>query len=264
MTNLAADNGDKDDIDAMEDVSRWFSTPQGRYVLDWELRQYDNAVDDVFGFHAVQIGLPEADFLRENRIPLKIRAGSEDGCTLTATPESLPLATHSVDLVVLPHVLEFSRRPHQILREAERVLIPEGQIVISGFNPLSLWGLKRRLGATLGWDNDHFPWRGRFIGLLRLKDWLTLLGFELNGGRFGCYAPPFAQARWLERFRFMEKAGDRYWPIAGGTYVIRAVKRHHGLRLVTPQWRDARAKRPALVQVARRDNVIHVRPVQRR
>jgi SAM-dependent methyltransferase len=247
-----------------EEVARWFESPQGRYVLDWEQRQVDNAVDDIFGFHAVQIGLPGVDFLRENRIPLKIRAGFEPACTLAASPTHLPLASHSVDLVVLPHVLEFYPHPHQILREAERVLMPEGQIVISGFNPLSLWGLKRGLGATLSRNPKNFPWSGRFIGLLRLKDWLTLLGFELNGGRFGCYAPPFAQSKWLERSAFMEKAGNRWWPIAGGTYVVRAVKRSVGIRLVTPPWREQKAKRPALVQVARRDNVIHVRPIQRR
>lgn len=250
--------------DSSEQVASWFQSPQGRYVLAWEQRQVDNAVDDIFGFHAVQVGLPGVDFLRENRIPLKVRAGLEAGCTLGASPIHLPLASHSVDLLVLPHVLEFSPNPHQILREAERVLMPEGQIVISGFNPLSLWGLKRRLGASLGRDRGNFPWNGRFIGLLRLKDWLTLLGFELNGGRFGCYAPPFAQVKWLERFTFMEKAGDRWWPIAGGTYVVRAVKRNLGMRLVTPPWRDQKMKRPALVQVARRDNVIHVRPIQRR
>lgn len=244
-------------------MSNWFESSQGRYVLEWEQRQYDNAIDDVFGFHAVQVGLPGIDFLRENRIPLKIRAGLEPGCTLAASPGHLPLLSHSVDLVVLPHVLEFSDHPHQILREAERVLMPEGQIVISGFNPLSLWGLKRGLGATVGWDDDAFPWNSRFIGLLRLKDWLALLGFEINGGRFGCYVPPFTKARWLERFQFMEKAGGRWWPIAGATYVIRAIKRNHGMRLVTPPWREMRVKRPALVQVARRDNVIHVRRNQR-
>lgn len=246
-------------------LARWFETPRGRYVLAWEQAQYDNAVDDVFGFHAVQVGLSGVDFLRENRIPLRIRAGQEAGCTLTSEATQLPLASHSMDLVVLPHVLEFSEHPHQILREAERVLRPEGQIVISGFNPLSLWGMKRMLGSALGRsDNGEYPWRGRFIGMLRLKDWLALLGFELNGGRFGCYAPPFVQAKWLERFAFMEKAGDRWWPIAGATYVVRAIKRHVGMRLVTPAWRDERVKRPALVQVARRDNVIHVRPIQKR
>jgi SAM-dependent methyltransferase len=248
----------------MAEVSRWFESEQGRYVLDWEQRQYDNAVDDIFGFHAVQVGLPGVDFLRENRIPLKLRAGGEEGCTLAAAPEHLPLASHCVDLLVLPHVLEFSEHPHQILREAERVLIPEGQIVISGFNPLSLWGAKRRLGATLRRKGRDYPWNSRFIGLPRLKDWLALLGFEFNGGQFGCYAPPFVQARWLERFDFMERAGSRGWPIAGGTYVIRAIKRNHGMRLVTPPWREPRVKRPALVQVARRNNVIHVRPIQRR
>ena len=135
--------------------------------------------------------------------------------------------------MVLPHVLEFSAHPHRILREAARVLMPDGQIVISGFNPLSLWGMRRALGP----GRKEFPWRGRFIGLLRLKDWLQLLSFELNGGRFGCYAPPFAQAKWLERSAFMEKAGDRWWPIAGGVYVVRAVKRTVGMRLVMPNWR---------------------------
>ena len=243
---------------------QWLETPQGRYVLDWEQRQIDSAVDDIFGFHAVQIGLPTVDLLRENRIPLKVTAGREKGCMLNAAPQKLPFATHSVDLLILPHVLEFSDNPHQILREAERVLIPEGQLVITGFNPMSLWGVRRRLHALLRRDTTEFPWCGRFIGLLRLKDWLSLLGFEINGGLFGCYAPPMAQSKWLERFHFAEVAGARWWSIAGGTYVIRAVKRHHGIRLVTPPWRETRMRRRALVQVARRDNVIHVRPAERR
>ena len=246
-------------------LAQWFDTPRGRYVLAWEQGQYDSAVDDMFGFHAVQIGLPQIDFLRENRIPLRFHAGLEPGCDLRAEPTHLPLASHSMDLVVLPHVLEFAAHPHQILREAERVLRPEGQIVISGFNPLSLWGMKRATGSAVARrDCGEHPWCGRFIGLLRLKDWLSLLGFELNGGRFGCYAPPFAQAKWLERFAFMENAGNRWWPIAGAVYVVRAVKRTVGMRLVQAPWRDTAIKRPSLVQVARRDNVIHVRPLESR
>jgi SAM-dependent methyltransferase len=201
--------------------------------------------------------LPDIDFLRASRIPLRLAVGGA-GAPLVAEATQLPLATHSVDLLVLPHVLEFSANPHQILREVERVLMPEGQVIISGFNPLSLWGIKGL------WGGAAYPWCGSFIGLFRLRDWLTLLGFELNGGRFGCYAPPFDQARWLQRFSFMESAGDRWWPIAGGVYVVRAVKRTAGMRLVMPSWREQRVKRPSLVQVARRDNVIHVRPVAKR
>ena len=241
-------------------LADWFETPKGSYVLGWERKQFDAAVEDVFGFNAVQVGLPGLDFLRESRIPLKVRAGLEPGCGLRSDPEQLPLAAQSIDLLALPHVLEFCAHPHAILREAERVLMPEGSVVISGFNPLSLWGAAR----ALGWERRRYPWCGRFIGLLRLKDWLALLGFELNGGRFGCYAPPFSQGRWLERFGFMEKAGERWWPICGSVYVVRAVKRVAGMRLVTPNWRAKRAPKKALAPVAQRENGLHVEKRERR
>jgi len=129
------------------------------------------------------------------------------------------------------------------------VLRPEGQVVISGFNALSLWGLRRKFSGRRAGS----PWDARFIGLLRLKEWLQLLGFELNGGRFGCYAPPLAQARWHERFAFMEKAGARWWPILGGVYVVRAVKRVHGMRVITPAWRKERARRRALAAMPQKN-----------
>ena len=231
-------------------LADWFATPKGDYVLHWERAQFDSAVEDVFGFNSVQIGLPQVDLLRQNRIPLRTRAGLESGSDLVADSGALPLATGSVDLVLLPHVLEFSAHPHRILREAARVLTHDGQIVISGFNPLSLWGLK----SALGFGRHEFPWCGRFIGLLRLKDWLQLLGFELNGGRFGCYAPPFSQPGWLQRCAFMEKAGDRWWPIAGGVYVVRAVKRTVGMRLVLPSWRSQAMPAKSLAPVTQRNH----------
>lgn len=231
-------------------LAEWFATPKGEYVLRWERAQFDSAVEDVFGFNSVQIGLPRVDLLRQNRIPLRTRVSLDQGSDLMADAGALPLATGSVDLVVLPHVLEFSPHPHRILREATRVLMPDGHIVISGFNPLSLWGLK----SALGFGRHEFPWCGRFIGLLRLKDWLQLLGFELNGGRFGCYAPPFSQSQWLQRSAFMEKAGDRWWPIAGGVYVVRAVKRTVGMRLVLPSWRSQAMPAKSLAPVTQHNH----------
>jgi SAM-dependent methyltransferase len=228
-------------------LSGWLSTPQGAYVLGWELAQYDSAVDDVFGFRAVQVGLPEVDFLRQNRIPYRFSLALEPGAQLAADPLQLPLASQSVDLIVLPHVLEFHHNPHEVLREVERVLMPEGHVVISGFNTASLWRVRQIFAFE-----KNTPWDARFIGLLRLREWLRLLGFELNGGMFGCYAPPFRQEAWLERFAFMEKAGARWWPIAGGIYVVRAIKRVHGMRLVTPAWRRERARRRALAPMPQR------------
>src|SRR5919197_4160080 len=157
-------------------LSGWFGTPQGAYVLEWELAQFDSAVEDVFGFRAVQVGLPEIDFLRQNRIPYRFSLALEPGASLAADPLQLPLASQSIDLVVLPHVLEGHDHPHEVLREAERVLMPEGQLVISGFNTGSLWRVRQMFAKR-----QEAPWNLKFIGLLRLRDWLRVLGFELNG-----------------------------------------------------------------------------------
>src|SRR5881392_482759 len=168
-------------------LSGWFGTAQGAYVLGWELSQFDSAVDDVFGFRAVQVGLPEVDFLRQNRIPFRFSLALEPGAGVAADPLQLPVASQSVDVVALPHVLETHPNPHEVLREAERVLMPEGQVVISGFNTVSLWRLRQLF------SKKEPPWDAKFISLLRLRDWLRVLGFELNGGVFGCYAPPFSE-----------------------------------------------------------------------
>ncbi len=215
-------------------------------MLAWELAQFAAATEDVFGYRALQAGLPGIDFLAANRIPFRFTVALEPGGSVAADPQQLPLADRSVDLIALPHALEASGDPHQVLREAERVLMPEGQIVISGFNPLSLWRLRQRLMSERRRRAVGAPWDGRFVGLLRLKEWLKLLGFELNGGRFGCYVPPLASAAWLRRLRFLEQAGARWWPILGGVYVVRAVKRVHGMRVITPAWRRERARRRAL------------------
>ncbi len=222
-------------------------------MLDWELAQFDSAVDDVFGFRAVQIGLPEVDFLRQNRIPYRFTLALEPGAALAADPLQLPLASQSVDLVVLPHVLEGHPNPHDVLREVERVLMPEGQVVISGFNTASLWRVRQLFASR----HNGAPWDAKFIGLLRLREWLRVLGFELNGGKFGCYAPPFRNEIWLKRFEFMEKAGARWWPVTGGIYVVRAVKRVHAMRIVTPAWRQERARRRALAPVSQRSHKNH-------
>lgn len=226
-------------------LDAWLASPTGRYVLAWEQDQLDAIVPDIFGFHALQIGLPQGDFLRANRIPLRCKAGSFGAVDVDCDFAALPFAANSVDLVVLPHVLEFAADPHQILREVERILMPEGQLIIIGFNPLSLWGLKRRIK-----ESDRFPWNGQYLSLNRLGDWLKLLGFELDEGALGCYIPPVEQPKWLRRWRFFEGAGRSWWAFSGAIYVLRAIKRTPGMRLITPNWRNkpvrGKALRPAV------------------
>ena len=221
-------------------LAAWLATPPGQYLLGWEQAQLDRVVADLFGFHALQLGLAELDALRANRMPHRWLA-SEGGAlpravALHCDTDALPFPERSLDLVVLPHTLELARDPHLTLAEVERVLVPEGRVVILGFNPASLWGLRQccgRLRQRLGGRGPLFlPRPGDFIGYWRLRDWLRLLSFEVEGGRFGGYRPPLNSERWLARMAWMDRTGDRWWPVFGAVYMLVAVKRVRGMRLV--------------------------------
>ncbi|WP_338849153.1 class I SAM-dependent methyltransferase [Massilia sp. W12] len=227
------------------DLSEWLATPGGQYVLAWERARLAQLTADIFGFNALQIGLPQLDTLAANRMPHKFYGDSNLhpraavlNLSLAHDLAELPFASHSLDLVVLPHVLEFLPEPHQLLREVERVLIPEGQVIICGFNPASLWGL-RQLSARLR-GGKFLPQDGELISMLRLKDWLKLLNMHVLRGHFGCYVPPVHSQKWLQRWAFMEGAGERWWPYFGAVYIVQAVKRVKGMHLIGPPWGVAR------------------------
>jgi SAM-dependent methyltransferase len=230
-------------------LAQWLQTPAGRYVMDSEQRYLDQVVADVFGFHALQLGLPQLGALRANRMPHRWLALNEaaQSCDETSTAsyssslccdfDALPFSANTLDLVVLPHTLDLSSDPHLTLREVERVLLPEGRVVIVGFNPVSLWGLRQTLSLRrlrFGRSAERFLPHDiqELIGHRRLRDWLKLLGFELQSSQFACYAPPARTQAWLQRTQWTEKAGRRWWPVLGAVYVITAVKRVRGMRLV--------------------------------
>jgi SAM-dependent methyltransferase len=232
-------------------LTDWLKTPAGCYVLQWEQAHLDTAVADLFGFHALQLGLPELEALRSNRMPHRwvatdtvvspaadAFAPPRAAVALHCDFDALPFDSNSLDLVVLPHALELARDPHLALREVERVLMPEGRVVVVGFNPASLWGLRQRIGhwrrrlLSRSGPPLFLPSAGEFMRYRRLRDWLRLLSFEVEAGRFGCYRPPVAAQKWLTRFAWMERAGERWWPVFGAVYFVVAVKRVRGMRLV--------------------------------
>src|SRR5439155_318583 len=133
-------------------------------IVSREQAYFDRTVADIFGFHALQIGLPECSFLAQSRIVSRWTLDYDVPATLIADPHGLPFAENALDLIVMPHALEFTDNPHLMLREAYRVIRPEGQIVIAGFNPFSLFGAKRYFGRA-----QSPPWDGNFIALYRLK-----------------------------------------------------------------------------------------------
>ena len=242
----------------------WIQTPAGRYLLDWEQSQIDRAVVDIFGYHALQLGLPERDTLRDNRMPHQWVAADQADYPCVAPPlpraialitdfSALPFPSSSIDLVVLPHTLEFSDDAHATLREVERVLVPEGRVVITGFNPGSLWGMQQRryhVYQRLGLGRSFLPETGEFLGSWRLRDWLKLLSFEVETHNFGCYRPGFRSEQWLQRFAWLDNWGSRWWPIFGAGYFLVGVKRVRGMRLLGPAWKAKPARARKSVSVA--------------
>ncbi len=250
--------------EVIQGLSDWLATPVGQYVLNWEQHHVDAAVTDLFGFHALQFGMPELQGLRANRMPHRWYAGDVGHACLDLHCDSdeLPFANQSLDLVVLPHTLEAAHDPHRALREVERVLMPEGRVVIVGFNPASLWGTRQRCGRmlrrlALGDGALFLPEHFDLIGPRRLRDWLRLLNLEVESGCFGCYRAPFVRETWLKPCAWMESAGDRWWPMLGAVYLLVAVKRVRGMRLVglAKQVRLKPRTAPAVVVHRQREHI---------
>lgn len=266
-------------------LTEWLETPPGQYLLRWEAAQFDEAVIDIFGYHALQLGFPELDALRGNRMPHQWLAvesehaarpvgpvsgaegASSRAAAFVAEAGALPFSAASLDLLALPHTLELSDDPHAALREAERVLVPEGRVVITGLNPNSLWGFRQsrahlyrsvhqRFGKHAPVDGSFLPGSGESmasIGYWRLRDWLHLLGFEVESARFGGYVPSFSSQKWLDRFTWMDSLGPRWWPIFGAMYCVVAVKRVRGMRLLEPARKPRKAGAAAPAVVASKD-----------
>ncbi len=162
---------------------------------------------------------------------------------LVADPAFLPFDVDTFSTVLLPHVIEMNELPHQVLREAHRVLMPEGHLVLTGFNPASFIGLQR-------WINKRAVPPGRYYSTRRVIDWLQLLGFEVTASAIFHYAPISRRARLQRGFAFLESIGNRWLPMTGGAYMICAKKRVAGSTLIGKPARVR--KKPKLVAATAR------------
>ncbi len=220
-------------------LCQWFGESPGRSLQAIESHRLREVWPHLYGTTVLQLGcIGGMDLLdccvAPTRIVLDLpgTGGLRPPGLVAGVPEALPFDTRSVDLVLLPHTLEFSADPHQVLREVERVLSPEGYAVILGFNPFSLWGGWRLFARGGG----RVPWCGQFIQLTRIKDWLKLLGFDLTRGRMLFYRPPLRNEAVMDRLYFLDRMGDRWWPLAGAVYLLVARKRVAGMIRLRPAW----------------------------
>jgi len=221
----------------------WYAHRLGQWLLETERHELEAVLPNLFGYHLLQVGcLSDDDIVCCSRILHRVVVDVDadeitDVFGLYGRPDALPIESDSVDVVLLPHTLEFENDPHQVLREVDRVLVPEGHVVILGFNPWSIWGL----WWTLRLHRGGPPWCGRFRGTIRIKDWLALLGFDtvLSQGYF--FRPPFHHTGIMKRLGFMERIGRRWGSFFGGAYLLVAKKRVATITPIKPRWRPRRS-----------------------
>jgi len=242
MTNNEKSN--QANLSASSRLKDWFARPLGVYIQERERQILDGILPNLFGYHFLQIGTLFGDSIRDSTrighcilMQLEEEGPQQPQASLLCAADALPIAADTIDVVLLPHVLEYSPNPHKLLREIERILIGEGHLVITGFNPWSLCGIWRML---LAWRDDP-PWSGHFFSYARIKDWFSLLDFEVVRIQRFFYRPPVQNMKLLERLSLLEKLGSYCWSVFGGVYIIVVRKRVIPLTPVRLIWHRRRS-----------------------
>jgi SAM-dependent methyltransferase len=210
-------------------------TALGKALLEQESRVVEEALDGIFGEHCLQLGAwgDGRTFLRFTRTQrcCLIAEDATGEPSAVAELHRLPVESDSIDAVLLPHTLDYSDRPHAILREVDRVLRKNGHLIILGFKPVGLWGLRRLIpGAAMPPGADHL------ISDRRLRDWLQLLDMRIQGSLYYFFRWPLpgnkarGSAKW-------ERRGQAWWPELAACYMLTAQKRVGTLTPVRSLWR---------------------------
>ncbi|WKD50853.1 class I SAM-dependent methyltransferase [Microbulbifer spongiae] len=222
-------------------LSHWFSSALGQEILSQQLALAQPLVEGLFGYHLMQAGVTDAvDFAACSRINHRFRLATcleQSGAALVEF-EQLPLPSESIDIVLLHHLLDFSRHPHQILREAARVLIPGGRLLLMGFNPFSLLGLSRLLFSRGAYQ------QGNQLRAARVADWMNLLDLQAERVERGFFRLPLQQRDLLDKTAWMEHLGSRWRLPWGGFYIIVARREVARVRTIKMHWHTKR--KPAL------------------
>ncbi|MEQ6884961.1 class I SAM-dependent methyltransferase [Salicola sp. Rm-C-2C1-2] len=210
-----------------EAFAHWLDTGLGSALMSQEQACVATAMTRVFGNRHLEVGVSSAravtPSLPHGQQPLVVPAanGDTDRGPVVARPEELPFHDDWMDSVVLHHTLDLAEDPHQALREAVRVVRSGGQVIVVGFNPLGLWGLRQLLEPQRG-----VPWNSRFLLARRVQEWAQVLGCCVAPPRYGFFRPPVGGQHFLNRLAFLEPFYERGLQVPlGGFYCLVAEKR---------------------------------------
>jgi hypothetical protein len=198
--------------------TRWVETPKGQGLLDEESLQVGRVLDSIFGDQFLQIGHWGGDsflrFVRTQRAAVLCEWPNNGIASAVVAPGDLAIADDSIDVVLLPHVLETNQDPHSVLREVDRIMRPDGHVVVLGFNPYSVWG------ATHALSRRHFPAGIRqMISAHRLRDWFRLLNFSVLETSFFFFHSPILSRPVAHHHR--EDPGGRESFLSGSVRILR-------------------------------------------
>lgn len=224
-------------LDREAALQRWWQESLGAALLGAESELLGEALEDVFGWELLQVGswggtreLLAGSRTRRQTIIAASRSGAAPDVIGRAS--QLPITSDSVDAVLLPHTLEFAADPYSIVREVDRVLVGEGQLIVMGFRPLSLWGLRAWASR-----NGFPPGMRRVLSEGRVQEWLELLGYEIVARRRYLYASPWSHPGTNEAATTILRRG-LIDPLPSGAYLLKARKRLYTLTPVRPRFRE--------------------------
>lgn len=214
-------------------MANWWQSSLGQHVLEQEKAVLQSLSQYFHGEYQIQLGVKPV--LLPSNIAAKQQKVMAVSADIEGDNEALPFKCYGLDTLLLVHILEFADEPHQILREVERTLVADGTVVLCSFNPWSWWGLR----CLLSWQESP-PWNGLFFRQSRIKDWLSLLNFEIIATEKLLFRPPIHSNKWFSKLSAMERWGKRLWPIFSGVSIIVATKRTIPLTPVSHKWQTTR------------------------
>jgi SAM-dependent methyltransferase len=229
-------------------LTAWWQAPLGRALVAAESELLAEALEDVFGWELLQIGSwgGSRELLacsRTRRQTILAPPGFPAGVDIVGRPSQLPVTSDSIDAVLLPHTLEFAGDPYAIVREVDRVLVGEGQLLVLGFRPWSLWGMRARASRS-----GFPPGMRRILSERRVRDWLVLLGYEVVASRRYLFCSPWSNGVPAGEGSSRILRRGLTHPLPASAYLLKARKRVYTLTPVRPRMREKPAVLGGLVK----------------